>query len=133
MSILRGSNRSSSVCAFCTFHFTADKHVQPRQNKMFALPKVLHRALLITPHRIERKEISRKKIKKNGIAYTNIIKKDGPKIKPKSMKAKQKQLDVNAYNSQNRKNTEQATTVESQGQTSPKKISKINKETSKLK
>ena len=38
-------------------------------------------------------------------------KKDGPKIKPKSIKVEVQQLEVNAYNITNRKNTEHAITA----------------------
>ena len=41
-----------------------------------------------------------------------LYKKDGPKIKPKSIKAREQHLDVNAYKIQNRKNTEQVITAE---------------------
>ena len=53
-----------------------------------------------------KKKISTKKKKRRSELYlTKIIEKDGPKTKPKSIKAKEQQPDVNAYNIKSRENT----------------------------
>ena len=63
-----------------------------------ALTKALHRVLLQTLHRIKTKKLFRKKEKNTALYKNKITEQGGLNKKPKSVKAKEQQLDVNACN-----------------------------------